>query len=332
MKSIFSMIRQDITTALRDNIVVYLIIAPLLLAFGMKMFLPSVGEVNFRFAVEDRIQQEVLQELQEYGELEYFKGEAAVRKRVGAIDSVAGIVEEDGKISLIFEGNESPEVIQTYQNILAKVTTGEADITINHISLGKENSMLLEIMTVVLVMLAGLFGGVVSGFNIVAEKETSALRAVAVSPVSSASYIAARGLLALVIGTIIAIASSWMIAGGSINYLLLMIALVASFGLTTMISLIMGKFANNQITAIAVIKVLMPIYLTVPILSIFVKEQLHYLFYVFPNYWQFQMFSNIFLAGSQRFTFEFATLATVATSIIFLLIISRSFSKQLKLR
>ncbi len=332
MKAIVNIMRQDITTALRDNIVIYLIIAPLLFSFGLRFFLPSVEKAELSFAVDIGIQKEIAENLETYAKVELFNGEEAVKRRVEAIDSVPGVLMVDGELTLIFEGNEESQVMETYKSILDQVTFGEELITVQHQFIGTDKSVLLEMLTIVVIMLASLFGGVVSGFNIVAEKESNAIRAMSVSPVSTFVYIAARGLLALIIGTTIAIASSFIMAGRTINYMQLVIALLASFGITIIITMIMGRFANNQISAIAVIKVLMPIYLTVPIMSVFINEKFHYLFYWLPNYWQFQLLSNIYFAGPQRFSFALATILTFITSTIFMLLVSRSFSKQLKLR
>jgi len=50
VKRIFNLLHQDWTNALRDNILLYMLIAPILLAVGARFFLPSLNDNQYTFA------------------------------------------------------------------------------------------------------------------------------------------------------------------------------------------------------------------------------------------------------------------------------------------
>ena len=52
MKRIISLMKFDLTNALRDSMVIYILAAPLLLAFGLRAFLPSFEGAEVTYAVE----------------------------------------------------------------------------------------------------------------------------------------------------------------------------------------------------------------------------------------------------------------------------------------
>lgn len=332
MRRIMSFMRQDIATALRDNLIVYMIIAPLLISFGMKMFLPSVEKAGLSFIVEENVSQQVIVKLEEYGDIELLKTEAAVQQRVEKIDSAVGILEKDQGLTILFEGNEPPELIELYKTIVEQVSYNQQITQVTHRSLGKRGSILNEILTISMLMMAMLIGGIVSGFNIVAERDTKAINAIAVSPITTKQFIVARGVLASVLAIMIATGTSLIMMGSVVNYVHLITLLALSSLLTTLMGLIIGALATNQIGAIAVIKLLTPLYIGLPMFAFFIPDKFRFLFYWLPNYWQFQALGNIYFSFPQRFSFWNSTLLTFVLSGIYIIIFGRLIGKKLKLR
>lgn len=332
MKRIFNLIGQDITSALRDNILVYMIIAPLLLSFGARMLIPSVEDTGLSFAIEESIPMEIIEDLREYGGIEAFKSPEGVRSRVEKTDTVVGILQSNGKLTLLFEGNEPQELVDMYISVFNSITSDGSFVDVNHVSLGKRGSILKEMLTISMLMMALMIAGVISGFNIVADRESKAINAIAVSPLTTQSYIVARGILSNVIALIIAIGSSIILMAFDIDYSRLFLLLLLSAPLTILLGLIVGAFAQNQLTAIAIIKLLTPLYIGIPMISFFLPERLRYLFYWLPNYWQFQGLSNIYFSFPQSVSFVNASILTFVISSVFLLVFSRVVGKKLNLR
>lgn len=329
MKRILNIIGLDMTNSLRDNIVLYMMVAPLLLALALKIFFPSFEATGQNIAVEQGIGQELIATLEQYGKVEVLKDADAVRDRVQRPDAMAGVVNRDGKPVLVFEGNEPEEIVHSYIAALEHALTGEDLLTLTQKNVGSARSLLSEYMIIGLLMMTIFLGAVVPGFNLIHEKETKAVKALDISPMTTTDYVAARGVLAVSIGLVTALLVTLILAGTAVNYWLLISALLVSALLTTLLTMLVGVFADNQITAIAVLKIIMPLYLALPIISMFLPEKLQFLFWILPNYWQFQMLKVIFIGGE---SFWLSAALTLGLSIVFMTVLTPILKKKLTLR
>lgn len=329
MKAIISLMRQDLATALRDNIILYMIISPLLLALLVKLFLPSVEITGMSMAVSRQVDEQLISSLEDYAVVELFDSVDQVTARVEQNDAVSGLIVHNGELVLLFEGNEPQAIIESGQAVLAAVTAAEKLVIFESRSVGESSSLFRQILVLSLIMLALMLGGVASGFNIIDEKETRAVSAIAVSPLGQRRYMVARTLGAVVITYLVTTGTALILVGPAVDYLLLAASIAASVLIIAAITLIVGGFANNQISAIAVIKVLMPLYMAVPITSLFVPERWQAIFYPLPNYWQFQMIRSLFFGTETSGSFWLAMLLTVALSAILLLLLVKIIRSRL---
>ncbi|MBU4482529.1 MAG: hypothetical protein KKG62_00310, partial [Actinobacteria bacterium] len=69
-------------------------------------------------------------------------------------------------------------------------------------------------------------------------------------------YILARWILVVITGTVLSMIASLIIMGTGISYTLLFIGAVFSSCLAVVVGLLIGGLANNQISGIAIMKVL----------------------------------------------------------------------------
>ncbi len=320
MKAILNLLRQDLATALRDNIVLYMIVSPLLLALLVRLFLPSVEATGLTMALSRQVGDDVTAALENYAVVEIFDTNEEVVVRVEQNDAVPGVILEDEEVVLLFESNEPEAIIEAGKAVLTAVTSPERLIEYEARSIAEGSSLFEEILILSLIMLALLLGGVASGFNIIDEKDTRAVSALAVTPLGLHRYIIARTLGAFVVASLVTTGTALILSGSAINYLLLATAIAASILIIAALTLTVGGFANNQVSAIAVIKVLMPIYLALPIVSLFVPERWQLIFYPLPNYWQFQMLRSIFFGSQLTGSFWMALLLTLLLSGALLLI------------
>lgn len=321
MRAILNLMRQDLATALRDNIVLYMIVSPLLLALLVRLFLPSIEAAGLSIALSRDVDGDLAAALEDYAAVEIFATDDEVITRVEQNDAVPGLILEEGELILLFEGNEPEAIIQAGQAVLATVTTPDKLVEFEARSVGESSSLFREILFLSLIMLALLLGGVVSGFNIIDEKDTKAVNALAVTPLGLHRYIAARTLGAVVVAALVTFGTALILVGSAINYLLLAAVIAASILIIAALTLSVGGFASNQVSAIAVIKVLMPIYLALPIVSLFVPERWQAIFYPLPNYWQFRMLKGLFSGAEVTGQFWLAMLLTFLLSGIFLIIL-----------
>lgn len=326
-----SLFRQDLTNAMRDNLVIYMFMAPILLALGARFLLPSLQETKLTYAVEAGVGEGVIAELEALGDVALLQSREAVIERVERSDDVPGIVREGDGFVVYLEGNEPQgEAIATM--VMSSVLSDGEVATFVHEELRASRASLGEYGAVVLVMLAVMIGALVMGFLMVDDKESGAIEALGVSPLTLSGYLAARGLFAVVFSTVIALISSAILAGSAVNYALLLVGFLVACVVGLVIGYILGGFANSQLEAIGLIKIVMFAYLTIPILTVFVPQNWQWLFYLLPNYWMFKIFENLFVAQSGAVGFWAATGLTLATSAAYLLALTPLLRRRVQLR
>jgi ABC-2 type transport system permease protein len=64
--------------------------------------------------------------------------------------------------------------------------------------------------------------------------------------------------------------------------------------------------------------------------SIAIPRSWHWLFYVFPNYWMFRSFENIYVTGARVGDLPLAAAVTLATGMVLLVLLGIGLGKQLK--
>ena len=332
MKRILNLMCQDIALALRDSIIIYIALGPILMAVALRLFMPSVEDVRLTFAVENGIGARYISEFERYGNVEKYRNRREIIKRVERPDMIPGIINDNGKISILFEGNEAKSLIENYRTVFSAVFYESESLDLTTKTLPSNNSFMMEILTVLIIMTTIFLGGVASGFNIVGEKDANVIRALAVSPLEMYEFVAARGLLAFVTSVVTVITGSLIIAGWNINYLMLLILLLSSCTVTALVSLVIGRLANNQISAISAIKFAMPVFLTIPIASLFLPQKLLLIMYPFPNYWQFRALRSIYSGAAMNSDFLVSSLMTFVIGTVLLILLSGAFKRHFGIR
>lgn len=331
MRRIATLLRQDWTNALRDNILLYMMAAPLLLALGARLFLPGLDQSTYTFAVDRAAGAEAQARLAELGNVELFDGAEAVRARVLRADDVPGLAVVDGRLALIFEGNEG-ENAAALAGVIAQAAAGQpqAAFTLTEGEAGR--SVLNEFTAVVFVMISVLLGALVMAFALIEDKETRAVRALAVSPLSMFELTAARGLFAVLLSLALTFGSAFILLGGRVQAGPLLAACLFSLALPVLLGYIVGGLADSQLKAIAILKFLMLVYLTLPAVAFFLPRSWHAPFYVLPNYWMWQTFEAVLAPGRGGPGLWAAGAITLASSLALVALLLPVLRRQLKLR
>ncbi len=331
IKQTVTLLRKDLTNALRDNLVLYMFVAPVLLALGARFLLPSLEETKLTFAVEESLGAELVAKLESLGDVELFESREEVLERVQRNDDVPGIVVEDSGYVVYLEGNE-PEGEQLATIIMSGVLNEGEVATFVHEELQASRSLLGEYAAVVLVMLAVMMGALIMGFLMVDEKESKVLNALAVSPLTMSQYVFARGLFAVSASTMIALISSTILVGSGVNSGLLLVGSVVSSMVGLVIGYVVGGFTESQLQAIGLIKIVIFAYLTIPILTIFVPDNWQWTFYLLPNYWMFKILENLYVGQMGPVGFWGACGLTLLTSAVYLAVLVPLLRPRARLR
>jgi ABC-2 type transport system permease protein len=247
-----------------------------------------------------------------------------------AFDDVAGIYYSEGEYIVLLEGNEESFVRELPGIILDRITLADDLVELSTFSLGRERSPVREYTTIFFLLSIFLVGGIFIGFNIVDDRQSGSIRALAVSPINALEYMLGKSVLGLVVVLFLSLLVTWILLGFTgVNYLSLLISVVASLGVAVIIGLSIGLVSSNMITAIAIIKVLALYINLVTIAALFMPDRLKWLLYLFPNYWSVEAFNRILIRTDLPLAPVNLAAALLGIAVVFVLV-SR-FGHELRL-
>lgn len=339
-KRILSIIRRDTSASLRDFILVYGLAAPFLLALVIRAFIPAVGGTSINLVVTPDIGPDMIDRLGRYAWVEVVEDRTALERRVLALDDAAGIVRDPdaegsggaGGYKVILQGNEAHDTATLPAVILADILQPRP-VEIAQEDLGRSASPLKPVLAIVLALTAMMIGGMVVGFNIIEDKETGTLSALAVSPLSRLEYVAGRSLLGIVLSMVLVYGSLYAMGAGPFDDLQVLLVTLAGAILAVIFGFYIGAISDNQIAGIAALKFGSLLFLVGPVLSAVLPERWHPTLYWMPTYWTYLGYQEVFQVGGAAWG-EVVRLSAVSllVGLAFLAASWRLFSRRLSLR
>jgi ABC-2 type transport system permease protein len=299
MKRILALIRRDLLSTVKDQMMLYSIIGSLLLAFGLRFFLPSVGQAAVNVVVTPEMPPAVVQQLEDYLNVEIVDDRTALERRVLAYDDAVGIVPaQGGGYSVVLQGNEAHDSRVLPGMVLQRVLGGNDRVQVGIQEVAGDQVAFREIFGA-FVGLAVLFvASMVMGFMIIEDKESRMLQALGISPLSRREYVAARGLLVLALGLILVFGGLLLMGVSGFDYLqIASIAVVASL-VAILAGFVIGSLSSNQIAGIANVKFGMLLFLLPALLTLVIPEQFWVAFYWVPTYWAYTSFRAVLVEGT----------------------------------
>jgi hypothetical protein len=121
--------------------------------------------------------------------------------------------------------------------------------------LKSDSNMIIKITAISLPLLTIFLSGAVLGFNIITERESSSIRAIAISSLGLNKYIFSRSIVALFLAVVNMILCITIM--GKSEYLLqMLIVTLFCLPLLGLIAFVFGSMASNQITAVCALKLI----------------------------------------------------------------------------
>lgn len=277
---IVTMMRKDALTGGRDQITLYMLISPILLGLMLALIMPILEDARPGFVVSEALAQADREALAAHGELEIVADRAAVIARVRARDDVTGVVPANGGVEVIVEGDE-PEALQALPRLII-------EHRIEPTPTEQAGSPLRLIATSLTVYCVTVIVGLMIGFAILEEKTTNIYVAFDVSPLRFAEYLGGKLLLALLLSTALTVPAVALPLGFAVDWVGMLATIVASVPFAISLGLLVGVMAKDQLGAIAVMKGLLPIWTSLPILGFVLPEQWLWTQLAFANHWGVQ--------------------------------------------
>jgi ABC-2 type transport system permease protein len=273
---LLTMLRKDLRTGSRDQIVLYMLVSPLLIGLGLAVVLPLIEQAVPGFAVDASLSEARVEALAEFGEVERFESRAEVERRVLERDDVVGVLGNADGYEVLVEGDEAeplrrlPAAIIDH-GIAAPATAGPSEL----------RKISTALMAYAIVVITGLM----LGFAILEEKQTETHRVYAVSPLRFVEYLTGKLLLGLLLSLLMVCPTVALVIGLDIDWLGIAGLTLASLPFGLSLGLIIGVKANDQLGAIAIMKALMPVWTSLPILGFVLPEVWMWTQWPFANHW-----------------------------------------------
>lgn len=298
MKRILAVLQRDLLSTTRDAMLVYIVLAPLILGFGLRWVLPSVGGTSLNLVVTEGFDQAMRDTIAPYAALETVPDTGALERRVLAFDEVIGVEAAGGSYRLVLEGNESEASRELAGIVLDRALDGTSLPAAEIEQVGRARVPFREWIGVFMALSAMFFGAMVMGFHIVEDKESRVIQALWVTPLSRGEYIAARSLMVLALAIVTAFAGLWAL--GITGYNVAQVALTALLGGVTgiLFGFLMGATSPNQIAAFAFVKLgFLPLLLPA-VAALLMPDRLEVLLYWAPTYWAYVALKSILIDGA----------------------------------
>jgi ABC-2 type transport system permease protein len=301
LRRILAATMRDIKSGIRDSMIIYILIAPILIALIMRAFIPAAGSSVINVAVIEGTDPAFVEMLKEHGRVEVLNDRADIIKRVEATDDIFGLIAEDDQIEIIAGGNEMTgglelvkSVIGSWQNpgleVPAEVEISDMDWQLS--PLGQYGSNFL-------VVFMSVFGGIVVMLNLVEEKQYKTLAAVNVSPVRRWEYVAGKSIPGIILPIFHSFITLLILGFTNINYWQVAAVTISIALISLIIGFVIGIYQSEPIGAVSSMKITF-----LPIIgsifgAIFLAEKWHPLLYWSPFYWAFKSVDQIILGRAK---------------------------------
>jgi len=326
VKTIVSSVGREFKLIFRNGISLYMAIAPALLAILFIVIFGALENTRITLAVDSSVDEASVTLLEQVADVERFEDLDQLKARVLNLDNIAGVTMDGGTPRVLVEGNEGKD-FPVYMQTLVSMALSGVDVGMFGKSAQSEDNIAMNVTMISILLMSLFIGGATVGLSIVSERETGVIRAVAVSPLRLSGYVLTKLIPALILCTA-GMTAATLIMGKSYGlpgFLILTLFSVFTMGL--MIFAI-GTFAQNQIAAIGVLKLILPLSLVLPVSAMFVPEHLHFLYYALPMYWQYVAIDAI----NSKAEFWLPCIITLLVSIPWFGAIVYLFSGKVKMK
>lgn len=286
-RRLLTVMAKDARTSRRDSITTYMILAPILMALVLRLVLPLIEGSPYSFAVSADLDPEIVRALEAHGEVIVFADRAAVIERVLRIDDVTGVVRAtSGLPEVLVQGNEAPSTRQVAAIILDARAEGRALPPPRPVHGERPVGMILAAVVAFSTL---LLAGLAIGFTVLEEREHGVTALIAVSPLRFSEYLAAKLLASSAAGVALTCAATAIVLDGRVPWAPLLLACLAALPSALLLGLLVAAFAKSQLQAIAMLKALLFVFSSLPVVG-FAVEGTRWAWTVaaFPNHWATQ--------------------------------------------
>jgi ABC-2 type transport system permease protein len=320
MRRLWTILRRDFISITRDAILVYVVVVPFLLSFGLRLFLPGLSQAGINVVITERDAPALVEKFEPYVYVEVVQDDAELQRRVLAFDDAVAIRQGlEGQYELVLEGNETHDSRILPEMVLQKAV-GSSSWNPAMEEVGQTTQLFREWFAVFITLSVLFLGSIVMGLHIVEDKETRMILALGVSPLTRRIYIAARSLLAVGLSLVLVFGSLIVMGLTHFNGWQILSVTLAGALAAILFGFVMGALSSNQIHGIANLKFGFLLVLLPGILTLLLPEQWWIALWWMPTYWIFSGFRAVLVDNAGWDVLLPILAANIAISVVYLAI------------
>jgi ABC-2 type transport system permease protein len=274
----------------RDFISVYILVMPVIFAFGIQTLVPSVNDttVNLAMLVSDAPSK--VEYLEQFANVEIFENIDSLIARVEKRDNIVGIIPESESSYILTQGNE-PEGVTDFAKMLNSFHALGMDVdesTASFESFGRTESPLKKMLVNISLLMVSIMAGMMISLNIVEEKMDNTVSAINVSPVSRVGFILGKSMMGLFLAVYGSVVLVWVTGFGDVNLGQMLIAIGSVTLLSLVVGFIQGIGNDDVMSAAAGMKLMfLPVGAAIAAVEL-LADKWQILFYWLPFYWTYK--------------------------------------------
>lgn len=291
---VYKVFKRDTISLSRDFMVLITALLPVILAVALNLFIPDVENASIRFVLNSNVETGIVDEFGKYGVVELAETREDLYDRVGASDEVAGIDYVEGEYVIVLQGNERAVSRNTAAMILDEYfSPGESLVDVKITDAGVRESPVRRLGTIFILLFSVVAPGLMVGINLVEEKESNTLSALNVTPLTRWELYSGKIALGLALSLFHLFAVTFILGYGDVNTAMLFLAFLSSAFIATVLGFLTGAVAENQVAAIALVKLsFTPVMLSFAG-AIIIPVRWQVFLYWSPFYWDFKVLDGI---------------------------------------
>jgi len=297
IRRILAVLFRDIKSGTRDFLIIYIFIAPFLMALLLNALVPGAGSTTINVVADKSMDNQVIEYMERFARVETADGMDKIKKRVGKTDDIFGVIRKGDGYNIIQQGNEMTGGIEMLEFILNSYENEGIylPLEVKISDIGWKLSPLKHQGAILLVIFGTVLGGMLIVMNIVEEKMNNTLSAVNVSAVSKAEYVIGKGLLGFAVPVIGAFATLAILGFKGINYGMVTVVVLITALISVIIGFSVGVVNKEPISAVASMKtVFIPVFGSI-FGAMFLADKWLFILYWSPFYWAYEAIDAIIL-------------------------------------
>lgn len=296
MKRIIAILIKDLKTSSRDFILGYILIAPLLIALFLRLFIPSMEDAPVTFALHENVGQKIISTFEDYGKVLVFSDQEALKEQVRALGDIEGLYVNDQKVLVVLqEGNEKTSYTQLIlkKHFLKKIPT----LYITDMSVGTTRSPVATVGGICVIITAITLSGMFLGLSIVEDREHQTIKALTVTPMSKLEYVLGKSLLSFVLTAVHTLLTVYICGLMDTNIAQIFVLSMVSCSLALVFGFFIGATGKNQMESMATAKILFMFIGFSIVGGLLLPTSYQMLLYWSPFYWSFKGLYGIITTG-----------------------------------